>query len=189
MVQACGGDTHDITELSLLQGLLVDLLKEKRFLIVLDELWSIEKAIRDLLEGPLRFASWDIEMCSELASIGEEIVKRCKGLPLAAKVVGDLIQCKPNGEKLLEVLHSDVLNNDDFMNEILPVIKLSYDHLPPHLRNYFAYCSLFPNGYIFDKEQLIRLWMAQGFLQHHERLQPEDVGRKYFDNLLGKYFF
>lgn len=45
MVQACGGDTRDITELSLLQSLLVDLLKGKRFLIVLDELWSIEKAV------------------------------------------------------------------------------------------------------------------------------------------------
>jgi hypothetical protein len=56
MVQACGGDTRDITELSLLQGLLVDLLKGKRFLIVLDELWCIEKAVWELLKGPLRFA-------------------------------------------------------------------------------------------------------------------------------------
>lgn len=135
------------------------------------------------------FHGRDMEMCPKLASIAEEIVKRCKGLPLAAKAVGGLIQCKPDGEKLLEVLHGDMLNNDDLMNEILPVIRLSYDHLPPHLKNCFAYCSLFPNGDIFDKEQLIRLWMAQGFLQHHERLQPEDVGRKYFDSLLGKYFF
>ncbi|CAL4968170.1 unnamed protein product [Urochloa decumbens] len=236
MVQACGGDTRDITELSLLQGLLVDLLKGKRFLIVLDELWGIEKAVWEILEGPLRFARrgskvmvtssntevgltmgcdhryqlrlnclsdaacWsicksnafrgrDMEMCPKLASIGEEVVKRCKGLPLVSKAVGGLIQCKPDGEELLEVLHSDVLNNDDLMNEILPVVRPTYDNLPPHLKNCFAYCSLFPNGYIFDKEQLIRMWMAQGFLQHHERLQPEDVGRRYFDNLLGKYFF
>ncbi|CAL4886641.1 unnamed protein product [Urochloa decumbens] len=236
MVQACGGDTRDITELSLLQGLLVDLLKGKRFLIVLDELWSIEKAVWEILEGPLRFARrgskvmvtssntevgltmgcyhryqlrlnclsdaacWsicksnafhgrDIEIGPRLASIGEEIVKRCKGVPLAAKAVGDLIQRKPDGEELLEVLHSDLLNNDDLVNEILQVIRPSYDHLPPHLKNCFAYCSLFPIGYIFDKEQLIRMWMAQGFLQHHGRLQPEDVGCGYFDNLLGKYFF
>ncbi|CAN6238680.1 unnamed protein product [Urochloa humidicola] len=236
MVQACGGDTRDITELSLLQGLLVDLLKEKRFLIVLDELWSIEKAVWELLQGPLlsalqgskvivtcsnmevgmimqcdhryqlrlsclsdadcwlicksnAFRGRNMEMCPKLASVGEDIAKRCKGLPLAAKAVGGLIQCKPDGEELLEVIHSDVLNNDDFMNEILPVVRPTYDHLPPHLKNCFAYCSLFPNGYIFDKEQLIRMWMAQGFLQHHERLLPEDVGRRYFDNLLGKYFF
>jgi hypothetical protein len=37
-------------------------------------------------------------MCPELALIGEEIVKKCKGLPLAAKAVGGLIQCKPDGE-------------------------------------------------------------------------------------------
>ncbi|CAO2046649.1 unnamed protein product [Urochloa humidicola] len=236
MVQACGGDTRDITELSLLQGLLVDLLKQKRFLIVLDELWCIEKAVWELLEGPLRFARrgskvvvtssntevdltmgcdhryqlrlnslsdaacWlicksnafpgrDMEMCPKLASIREEIVKRCKGLPLVAKAVGGLIQCKPDAKELLEVLHCDVLNDDDLMNKIMPFIRPSYDHLPPHLKNCFAYCSLFPNGYIFDKEQLIRMWMAQGFLQRHERLQPEDVGHKYFDNLLGKHFF
>lgn len=236
MVQACRGDTRDTTELSLLQGLLVDLLKGKRFLLVLDEVWSMEKAVWERLEGPLRFAlresrvivtsrsaevakivgcdhrlqltlnclsdascwlifkshafdDWDPETCSKLTSIGEEIVKRCKGLPLAAKAIGGLLRSKSCEEKWWEVLHSDVWTNDELVNEILPAIKLSYDHLPLHLKNCFAYCSLFPKGYIFDKEELIRLWMAQGFLQHHERLQPEDVGRKYFDDLVGRCFF
>ncbi|TVU29178.1 hypothetical protein EJB05_20735, partial [Eragrostis curvula] len=236
MVQACGGDTRDITELSLLQGLLVDLLKGKRFLIVLDEVWSIEAAVWELLEVPLQFAlpgskvlvtsrdakvgvlmgcdqrhqlrlnclpdaaCWlicksnasdiqKIDMCPELASLGEEIVKRCRGLPLAAKAVGSLIRRKPDGKNWWEVLHNDVWDNDELVNEILPVVRLSYAHLPPQLKKCFAYCSLFPKGYIFDKKELIRLWMAQGFLQQHERLQPEDVGRKYFDELLGRCFF
>ncbi|KAL6634762.1 hypothetical protein ACP70R_027433 [Stipagrostis hirtigluma subsp. patula] len=236
MVQACGGDTRDITELSLLQGLLVDLLQGKRFLIVLDEVWSIEKTVWELLERPLQFAfrgskvivttrnaevgmsmgcdhrhqlrlnclsdatCWlicksyafddqEMEMRPKLDSVGEEIVKRCKGLPLAAKALGSLIRCRAGGEKWWEVLHSDMWNNDEFVNEILPVVKLSYDHLPPHLKKCFAYCSLFPKGHIFDKEELIRLWMAQDLFQHHERLQPEDIGRKYFDDLLGRCFF
>lgn len=237
IAQACGGDTRDITELSLLQGLLMDLLKGKRFFIVLDEVWSMEKAVWEVFKGPLRCAlrgskvivtsqnlevsmimgcdhghqlrlnclsdatCWLIcksyafddqekEICPRLASVGEEIVKECKGLPLAAKSIGCLIRCKPDGETWWEFLYNNsVWDNDEFLHEILPVIKVSYDNLPSHLKNCFAYCSLFPKGYIFDKEELIRLWMAQGFLQHHERLQPEDVGRTYFDDLLGKCFF
>ncbi|KAK3154655.1 hypothetical protein QOZ80_2BG0193470 [Eleusine coracana subsp. coracana] len=236
MVQACGGDTRDITELSLLQGLLVDLLKGRRFLIVLDEVWSIERSVWELLEVPLRVAlqgsrviitsrnaevgmimgcdqrhqlrlnclsdancwlicksyAFDVnkmQVCPKLASQSEEIGKRCKGLPLVAKTVGGLIRCNPDGEKWWELLQSDVWSTDELVNEILPVARLSYDHLPPHLRKCFAYFSLFPKGFIFGKEELIRLWMAQGFLQQHERLQPEDVGRKYFNELVGRCFF
>ncbi|KAL5211823.1 hypothetical protein ABZP36_022670 [Zizania latifolia] len=221
MVQACGGDTRDITEFSLLQAILVDLLKGKRLLLVLDEVWIMEKAAWERLGQPLKFAlrgsrlvmtsrnaelativgcdqrrqlrlnclpdascwsiwKWhafdgrDLEISPQLASIGEEIVKRCKGLPLAAKAAGGLLRFKPCEEKWYEL-----------MNEILPAVRLSYDHLPVHLKRCFAYCSLFPKGYIFEREELIRLWMAQGFLPYHERLQPEDVGRKYFNDLVG----
>ncbi|GJM85551.1 hypothetical protein PR202_ga02012 [Eleusine coracana subsp. coracana] len=208
MVQACGRDTRDITELRLLQGLLVDLLKGKRFLIVLDEVWSIERSVWELLEVPLRVAlqgsrviitsrnaevgmimgcdqrhqlrlnclsdancwlicksyAFDVnkmQVCPKLASQSEEIGKRCKGLPLVAKTVGGLIRCNPDGEKWWELLQSDVWSTDELVNEILPVARLSYDHLPPHLRKCFAYFSVFPKGFVFDKEELIRLWMAQ----------------------------
>ncbi|CAI9277573.1 unnamed protein product [Lactuca saligna] len=37
------------------------------------------------------------------------------------------------------------------------------------LDDLFAYCPLFPKDYKFDKEELVLLWMAEGFLQQQSR--------------------
>ncbi|XP_044507191.1 disease resistance protein RGA2-like [Mangifera indica] len=74
-------------------------------------------------------------------------------------------------------------------SDILPLLKLSYDHLPSNLKQCFAYCALFPRDYKIKKQKLIHLWMAQGFLQMSNRECLEDVGDKYFLTLLSGSFF
>ncbi|XP_042516749.1 putative disease resistance RPP13-like protein 1 isoform X2 [Macadamia integrifolia] len=73
---------------------------------------------------------------------------------------------------------------------IMPVLKLSYDHLPSHLKYCFAYCSVLPKDYTFIRKQLIQLWMAEGFLQQPKgRKHMEDVGNEYFNILLWNSLF
>ena len=73
---------------------------------------------------------------------------------------------------------------------ILPILKLSYDHLPSHLKCCFAYCSLFPKDCEISKLTLISLWIAQGFIQSsNEKLQMEDVANEYCKDLLWRSFF
>lgn len=75
-------------------------------------------------------------------------------------------------------------------NSIMSTLKLSYDHLPPQLKQCFAYCALFPKDHLFDKQQLIWLWMSQGFFEPLGRNQsPDDVGHAYFMELLRRCFF
>ncbi|KAM0069311.1 putative virus X resistance protein-like, coiled-coil [Helianthus debilis subsp. tardiflorus] len=54
----------------------------------------------------------------------------------------------------------------------------------------FTYCSLFPKDYLFDKEELVLLWMAEGFLSPSNATKsPERLGHDYFEILLSRSFF
>ena len=123
-----------------------------------------------------------------LKEIGEEIVKKCKGLPLAAKTIGGLLKSELDTKEWQKVLNSEIWDFPN--NDILPALKLSYHYLPAHLKPCFAYCSLFPKGYEFEKEMLVRLWIAEGLVQQPkagERI--EAVGDGYFTDLISRSLF
>ncbi|XP_076891065.1 putative disease resistance RPP13-like protein 1 [Bidens hawaiensis] len=120
---------------------------------------------------------------------GEDIVKKCGRLPLALRTLGRVFRTKSGYEEWDELLNSEIWNLDK-ENEILPALRLSYYDLPPHLKQIFAYCCLFPKDYIFEKDALILLWMAEGFLDKPNRDRPlEILGDEYFEELVSRSFF
>ncbi|KAL7145668.1 hypothetical protein ABFS83_07G101900 [Erythranthe nasuta] len=135
------------------------------------ECWSIIKT--------KSFGEGDIP--SEFERIGVSIAKRCKGLPLAAKVVGGLLRDKSIDEwmSIDEKWLSDLKDE----NPVSKILKLSFDHLsPPSLKKCFAYCSIYPKGYFLERERLVELWMAEGFLGGNDDM--EILGNKFFNKLL-----
>ncbi|XP_059439236.1 putative disease resistance RPP13-like protein 1 [Corylus avellana] len=125
-----------------------------------------------------------------LKDIGEEIVRRCKGSPLAAKVLGGVLCNKLDRDAWKDVLNSNIWDIAEVKNEIAPALMLSYHHLPSHLKRCFAYCSILPKDYVFEEKQLVLLWMAEGLLHPRDgRKQMEDLGSEYFRNLLSRSFF
>ncbi|KHN20832.1 Putative disease resistance RPP13-like protein 1 [Glycine soja] len=123
--------------------------------------------------------------CNE---IGMKIVEKCRGLPLALKSMGSLLHNKSFVSDWENILKSEIWETED--SDIVPALALSYHHLPPHLKTCFAYCALFPKDYVFDRECLIQLWMAENFLNCDQcSKSPEEVGRLYFNDLLSRSFF
>ncbi|XVF83312.1 hypothetical protein PTKIN_Ptkin16aG0476700 [Pterospermum kingtungense] len=133
------------------------------------------------------FLNTSPSMHPHLKGIGEEIVKRCKGLPLAAKALGGLLRCQLDVDEWKKVLESNLW---DITGDIIPPLRLSYYYLPSHLKRCFAYCSLFPKDYEFQKAELIRLWMAEGFLQFSkENGNAEEQGNECLKELMSRSFF
>lgn len=125
----------------------------------------------------------------QMVTIGKEMVRKCLGVPLAIRVLGGLLFSKSEEEwrYLKDVELSDIGQNG---NSILQILKFSYDHLPSHLKRCFTYCSLFPKGYVIDKNTLINLWIAQGLVPLFYKNQSiDDAGNECFMELLSMSFF
>ncbi|XP_028095241.1 putative disease resistance RPP13-like protein 1 [Camellia sinensis] len=130
-----------------------------------------------------------IDANPNLVSIGKEIVEKCKGLPLAAKTLGALLRCKERDEEWVDVLCNKIWDLSHEESDILLALRLSYHHLPSHLKQCFAYCSIIPKDYEFEEEEIVLLWMAEGFILQKREKQMEDVGGDYFRELLSRSFF
>jgi Leucine-rich repeat (LRR) protein len=132
----------------------------------------------------------DFSVDRTLQDIGENIVKKCQGLPLAAKTLGGLLRTTRDRAEWEEVLKSKIWDISEKCSGILPALMLSYHHFPSHLKRCFAYCSIFPKDYEFEEEQLVLLWMAEGLIQSREGdKQMEVLGSRYFRDLLSRSFF
>ncbi|GKV39820.1 hypothetical protein SLEP1_g47536 [Rubroshorea leprosula] len=126
-----------------------------------------------------------------LKGVGEKIVEKCKRLPLAIKTLSGLLRGKPHLHEWEYILHSKIWDLPEDSSDILPALRLSYNHLPSHLKRCFGYCSIFPKDYEFDEVTLVLLWMAEGLLQQQpQRIkQIKDLGHQCFRNLLSRAFF
>ncbi|XP_050386342.1 putative disease resistance RPP13-like protein 1 [Argentina anserina] len=118
----------------------------------------------------------------------QSIVRKCGGLPLAARTLGGLLGCEDIDE-WKEILNNRLWSLSD-KSHIHQVLKLSYHYLPSCLKRCFAYCSILPNDYEFGEKQLILLWMAEGLLQQQQEHQTlEELGTHYFGQLLSRSLF
>ena len=234
VLDSATGKNFDLMDLDILQSKLRDILKGKRYLLVLDDVWTEKKSDWDRLRLPLRagatgskiivttrsgrvssvmgtmpprhleglsdddcwslfkqiaFENGNADAHPELVRIGKEILKKCRGLPLAVKTIGGLLYLETDEYEWEMILKSDLWDFEEDENGILPALRLSYNHLPEYLKQCFVFCSVFPKDYNFEKETLVLLWIAEGFVLAKGRKHLEDLGSDYFDELLLRSFF
>ncbi|XP_044489245.1 putative disease resistance protein At3g14460 [Mangifera indica] len=224
----------DLKDLNQVQLQLKRAIAEKKFLLVLDDVWNTNYGLWETLKSPFMagasgskiivttrnesvasmvapggeyklnllsddncwsifmkhaFQGRDIALCQNLELIREKVVEKCKGLPLAARTLGGLLRSKKRYDDWNDILNSKIWDLPD-ENEILPVLKLSYHHLPAHTKTCFAYCSILPKGYEFEEKEVVLLWMAEGLIQESkDHKQLEDLGCAYFADLVARSIF
>ncbi|KAJ1438480.1 P-loop containing nucleoside triphosphate hydrolase [Sesbania bispinosa] len=236
ITQAITRRACEVNDLNLLHEDLHDKLKDKIFLIVLDDVWMEDYDNWNLLIKPFqrgikgskilvttrndRVASivqtvqtyhlnqlsnedcWLVfanhaclssisnENTIALEKVDREIVKKCKGLPLAAQSLGGILRRKDNIRDWNNILNSDIWELSENESKIIPALRISYHYLPPHLKRCFVYCSLYPKDYEFKKNDIILLWMAEDLLPPSKKGKAlEEVGNECFDYLVSRSLF
>ncbi|XP_034913265.1 putative disease resistance protein RGA3 [Populus alba] len=125
---------------------------------------------------------------AHLEAIGVSIVKKCGGVPLAIKALGNLMRLKESEDQWIAVKESEIWDLREEASEILPALRLSYTNLSPHLKQCFAYCTIFPKDEVMRREELVALWMANGFISCRREMDLHFMGIDIFNELVGRSF-
>ncbi|XP_031108866.1 putative late blight resistance protein homolog R1B-17 isoform X2 [Ipomoea triloba] len=202
-------------------------LKGRRYLIVVDDIWSTDAwdniqtyfpehgtSSRILLTARLqevasyacssklcykmRFLdcdeSWNlfcvkIQWClnKDFETIGRKIVENCRGLPLTIVVLAGHLSAKMAVDEWKSVESTlNSLVNLDLYQHFSRILNLSYNNLPCHLKSCFLYLGVFPEDSEIEIKRVIRLWIAEGFIEEEETTTLERTGKKYLKDLINR---
>uniref|UniRef100_A0A0D9WPN3 NB-ARC domain-containing protein n=1 Tax=Leersia perrieri TaxID=77586 RepID=A0A0D9WPN3_9ORYZ len=137
------------------------------------------------------FNGLSLDYCRNFHSLGEHIVKKISGCPLAAKVIGAHLRDNMSYIYWKKILQEDLQNLQVGMDGVMKVLRLSYHYLPANLQLCFRYCSIFPQGHRFGKKELVEMWLGSGMILQttDETKAAEDIGGQCLDQLARKSFF
>ncbi|XP_034681337.1 putative disease resistance protein At1g50180 [Vitis riparia] len=207
-----------------------DQLKEKRFLVVLDDIWRSDdwKCLANAfpeesdgsrlllttrnkdvaLQADAQSVPYEVKLLSdaeswklfcrsaipdnvtescppELKELGERMVKKCAGLPLAIVVLGGLLSSKKQLPTMWEEVFNKLRAHFAESNGVDAILSLSYIDLPHNLKSCFLYLGLFPEDKVISKRRLLLLWIAEGFIPQDEQ-RMEDTAEHYLNELINR---
>ncbi|KAF8039379.1 hypothetical protein BT93_B1801 [Corymbia citriodora subsp. variegata] len=122
-------------------------------------------------------------------ALGRKIVEKCQGLPLAVKALAGLLRGEKRAHEWEAILTSKIWDLQEERTNILPALKLSYLHLPSHLKRCFAYCAIFPKDFEIQRDEVIRWWIAEGLVEEKEGKDRWIAGLNYFNELVSRSLF
>ncbi|KAL9455140.1 hypothetical protein AB3S75_010533 [Citrus x aurantiifolia] len=120
-----------------------------------------------------------------LEKLGREMVEKCRGLPLAIVVLGGLLSMKKPQEwrrvrdHLWQHLKNDCIHISSLLN-------LSFRNLSHELKLCFLYLGLFLEDFEINVQTLIRLLVAEGFIQQDTDRSTEEVAGENLDELINR---
>ncbi|KAJ6308418.1 hypothetical protein OIU76_018076 [Salix suchowensis] len=133
---------------------------------------------------------WGNSCPHHLEEICKNILRKCEGLPLAIVAISGVLATKDKRridewEMVRRSLGAEIEDNDKLLN-LKKVLSLSFNDLPYYLKSCFLYVSIFPEDHLIEHMKLIRLWVAEGFVEAKYGKELEDVAEDYFNELLNR---
>nr|XP_045086396.1 disease resistance protein RGA5-like [Aegilops tauschii subsp. strangulata] len=127
---------------------------------------------------------------SNFEEVSNEILKKCGGLPLAIITIASLLasrreRSRNDWENIQNSLGAQFAINPT-LKGMRNILNLSYMNLPLHLRTCFLYLGMYPEDYEIMRDDLVRKWIAEGFVSNSHGKNLEDVGISYFNELVNR---
>ncbi|KAJ1266810.1 hypothetical protein BS78_07G007000 [Paspalum vaginatum] len=111
-----------------------------------------------------------------LAEVSCKILKKCGDVPPAIVTVASILACQPTR---LEEQQSTLEN-------MMRILELSYKSLPHHLKACFLYLGAHPEDSVITKVELLKRWVAEGFVSHSPGQDAWVVAENYFNELVNR---
>ncbi|XP_073106750.1 putative disease resistance protein RGA3 [Elaeis guineensis] len=229
IIKQAGGDPGETKEKEVLEPMLCQVIMNKKFFLVLDDVWDAQ-VWDELLRKPLQngladsrilittrniniakqmgaiynhmveklsredgwslickmvFEEGDEQDMHDLSDTGMKIVEKCDGLPLALRTVGGVLRTKAKRQsEWLQVLHSPAWSFAKLPDGMMGALYLSYQDLPPPLKQCFTCLSLFPEDYLITRDPFVNSCMAEGFVTSEGSMPLHDVVEGYWRELV-----
>ncbi|KAM5573615.1 hypothetical protein ABKV19_013248 [Rosa sericea] len=127
---------------------------------------------------------------SYLESFCKYILKKCEGLPLAIVAISGVLATKDcrridEWDLICRSLGAEIHGNDK-LEDLKKVLSLSFNDLPYNLKACFLCLSVFPEGHLIKHMKIIRLWIAERFVEAREGRTLEEVAEDYLKELLNR---
>ncbi|CAO2190152.1 unnamed protein product [Urochloa humidicola] len=126
----------------------------------------------------------------ELKKASSEILDKCDGLPLAIITMASMLACQTtilegHWEYIQNSLANKLETNSNY-EDMIYILDLSYKNLPRHLKACFLYLGSYPEDWGIDRVELVRRWVAEGFVSYSVGQDIWDVAESYFNELVNR---
>ncbi|XP_051182634.1 disease resistance protein RGA5-like [Lolium perenne] len=124
---------------------------------------------------------------TEFVDVAMDILKKCGGLPLAIISISSLLadQPKPTFEYVRKSLGC-MFGGNPTLDQMRQILELSFRNLPNHLKTCLLYLGMYPEDHEIWRFDLLRLWIAEGFVCPTPGFDAEDVAISYFNELINR---
>ncbi|PIA30428.1 hypothetical protein AQUCO_05500002v1 [Aquilegia coerulea] len=125
---------------------------------------------------------------SDIPKLAETVANECRGLPLALITIGRSMASKKTRkewEHAISVLNSSAAEFPGMGDDVLPLLKFSYDSLPNDtVKLCFLFCSLYPTHYQINIPKLIEQWIGEGNMDRNDNFDKASKKGQYIIGIL-----
>ncbi|RLN28776.1 hypothetical protein C2845_PM05G18570 [Panicum miliaceum] len=125
----------------------------------------------------------------QFREISEDMLRKCKGVPLAITSITSLLANQSMHVETWERIRNSLgyeLDTNPTLEWMRRVLNLSYNDLSYELKTCLLYLGAYPEDHAIGKFDLVRKWIAEGFIRQKHGLDLEEVAENYFNELVNR---